>query len=370
MHLGRVIIARVGGVVLGQRSVRILVAGGAGFIGSHLCGRLLQDGATVDCLDNPGAGFKSNLDQSLRSPHFSFIEGDVQNRLPEGRFDQINNLACPASPAQHQRDPIGTMKTNVFWAIDDLARAANDDARALQASTSEVNGDPDVHSQPEEYAGQVSRVGPRACYDEGKRAAETLFYDYNRLRKVEVRVARIFNTYGPRMSPEDGRCVPNFIRQALTGEPITIYGTGTQTRSFCYIDDMVDALVRLMNAPGLRVGPVNLGNPVEHTILEIAEIVRARAGGASPLVMQPLPADEPKIRRPDIAKAERELGWRPTTPLLEGLDLTIAWVRERLKAGPVGASPDHPKLNALGLPANPFRKSDDKSHDRRAVTTN
>ncbi len=355
---------------MGKQSVRILVAGGAGFIGSHLCDRLLQDGATVVCLDNLESGFKSNLAQALRSPGFTFIEGDVRERLPEGRFDQIYNLACPASPPQYQRDPIGTMKTNVLGAINVLERAAADGARALQASTSEVYGDPDVHPQPEEYAGQVSCVGPRACYDEGKRAAETLFYDYNRQRKVEVRVARIFNTYGPRMSPEDGRCIPNFIRQALTGEPITVYGAGSQTRSFCYIDDMIEALVRLMNAPGLRVGPINLGNPVEHTILEIAEIVKTRAGSASPLMMEPLPADDPKIRRPDIGKAESTLGWRPSTPLLEGLDLTIAWVRERLKAEQVEASPDHPKLNALGLPANPFRKSDDKSRDRRAFNTN
>lgn len=358
------------GVVLGEQSVRILIAGGAGFIGSHLCDRLLQDGATIVCLDNLETGSKSNLARALLSPRFTFIEGDVRERLPDGRFDQIYNLACPASPPQYQRDPIGTMKTNVLGAINILDRAAADSARALQASTSEVYGDPDVHPQPEEYAGQVSCVGPRACYDEGKRAAETLFYDYNRQRKVEVRVARIFNTYGPRMSPEDGRCIPNFIKQAVTGQPITVYGAGSQTRSFCYIDDMVDALVRLMNAPGLRVGPINLGNPVEHTILEIAEIVKARAGSVSPLVMEPLPADDPKIRRPDIAKAEHALGWRPTTPLLEGLDLTIAWVREQLRSNPVEAGLGHATFNQPELPVNPFRNSDDKPNARRAVAKN
>lgn len=346
------------------------MTGGAGFVGSHLCDRLISAGATVVCLDNLETGFKSNLAAALRSPRFTFVEGDVRDRLPDGRFDQIYNLACPASPPQYQRDPIGTMKTNVLGAINVLDRAAADGARALQASTSEVYGDPDVHPQPEEYVGQVSCVGPRACYDEGKRAAEALFYDYSRQRKVEVRVARIFNTYGPRMSPEDGRCIPNFIKQAVTGAPITVYGAGSQTRSFCYVDDMIDALVRLMNAPGLRVGPINLGNPVEHTILEIAEIVKARAGSDSPLVMEPLPADDPKIRRPDIAKAERELGWRPSTLLADGLDLTMAWVRERLKAGDAGVPAIPFNANQPALPANPFRKADDQPLDRRAVTTN
>ncbi len=349
--------------------VRILVTGGAGFIGSHLCDRLLKSGATVVCLDNLETGFAANLSDASRSPLFTFVKGDVRDGLPGGRFDQIYNLACPASPPQYQRDPIGTMKTNVLGAIAVLERAAADGARVLQASTSEVYGDPDVHPQPEEYVGLVSCVGPRACYDEGKRAAETLFYDYSRQRGVEVRVARIFNTYGPRMSPEDGRCIPNFVGQAVTGAPITVYGSGSQTRSFCYIDDMVEAIIRLMNAPGLRVGPINLGNPVEHTILEIAEIVKERAGSSAPIVLKDLPADDPKIRRPDIAKAERELDWLPSTPLLDGLDRTIAWARKALaqaEAQPV-AVPF--ASNTLEQPINPFRKADDPRPDRRAVTT-
>lgn len=349
--------------------VRILVTGGAGFIGSHLCDRLLASGATVVCLDNLETGFTANLAAAMRSPQFTFVNGDVRERLPGGRFDQIYNLACPASPPQYQRDPIGTMKTNVLGAIAVLDRAAADGSRVLQASTSEVYGDPDVHPQPEGYAGLVSCVGPRACYDEGKRAAETLFYDYNRQRGVEVRVARIFNTYGPRMSPEDGRCIPNFIAQAVTGAPITVYGSGSQTRSFCFVDDMIDALVRLMNAPGLRIGPINLGNPVEHSIIEIAGIVKERAGSNSPIVMKDLPADDPKIRQPDIAKAERELDWLPSTPLLDGLDRTIGWVRESLNAAPAQPALNQNAVNQVERPVNPFRKSDDKKPERRAVTT-
>lgn len=349
--------------------VKILVTGGAGFIGSHLCDRLLTMGATVVCLDNLETGFASNLAEARQSPRFTFVEGDVRAGLPAGRFDQIYNLACPASPPQYQRDPIGTMKTNVLGAIAVLDRAASDGARVLQASTSEVYGDPDVHPQPEEYAGLVSCVGPRACYDEGKRAAETLFYDYCRQRDVEIRVARIFNTYGPRMSPEGGRCIPNFIGQAVTGAPITVYGSGSQTRSFCYIDDMIDALVRLMNAPGLRIGPVNLGNPVEHTIIEIAEIVKERAGSASPIIMKELPADDPKIRRPNIAKAERELDWLPSTPLLDGLDRTIKWVREAVRESPAQPAINQITANPILQPSNPFRRSDDNQPERRAVTT-
>lgn len=364
-------VAKVGvvGVVLGQAGIRILVTGGAGFVGSHLCDRLLSTGAVVVCLDNLETGFKSNLADAMRSPRFTFIEGDVRGRLPDGRFDQIYNLACPASPPQYQRDAVGTMKTSVLGAINVLERGLADGARVLQASTSEVYGDPDVHPQPEEYVGLVSCVGPRACYDEGKRAAETLFYDYCRQHGVEVRVARIFNTYGPRMSPEDGRCIPNFITQALAGEPITVYGDGSQTRSFCYVDDMVDALLLLMNAPGKRIGPVNLGNPVEHTILEMAEIVKARVGSTSSIVMRDLPADDPKIRRPDIARAERDLGWRPSTALAEGLDRTIAWARGQMRHKAPGAARSLRPATPPEPPANPFRKSDDQHNDQSAVTS-
>jgi len=337
---------------------RILVTGGAGFIGSHLCDRLLAGGATVVCLDNLETGFKRNLLRAMRSARFTFVEGDVRSALPDGRFDQIYNLACPASPPQYQRDAIGTLKTSILGAINVLDRAERDGARVLQASTSEVYGDPDVHPQPEEYVGQVNCAGPRACYDEGKRAAETLFYDYNRQRGVEIRVARIFNTYGPRMSPDDGRCIPNFIAQALTGAPITIYGEGSQTRSFCYVDDMTNALIKLMNAPGIRIGPLNLGNPVEHTVLELGEIIKQRTGSASPIIRRALPVDDPKIRQPDIAKAERELGWLPATPLIEGLDRTIAWFRTRLAGA---AEVDHqPGVNQIAAndpqgSLNPFR---------------
>jgi len=343
-----------------QSNHRILVTGGAGFIGSHLCDRLIGLGASVVCLDNLETGLMSNLARARSSTRFTFVEGDVRDGLPDGRFDQIFNLACPASPPQYQRDAIGTMKTNILGAINVLERAVRNGARVLQASTSEVYGDPDVHPQREDYVGQVNCAGPRACYDEGKRAAETLFYDYHRQRGVEIRVARIFNTYGPRMSPEDGRCIPNFIAQALTGAPITVYGAGSQTRSFCFVDDMVSALVKLMNAPGTRIGPVNLGNPVEHTILELGEIIRERTASVSPIVMRTLPADDPKIRQPDIAKAERELGWLPSTPLIDGLDRTIAWFRARLAGAAENAH--QPVVNQIAAndpegAVNPFRNA-------------
>lgn len=343
-----------------QNSLRILVTGGAGFIGSHLIDRLLSQGHKVTCFDNLDTGFKSNLAEALKSPRFAFILGDVRESLPDGEFDQIYNMACPASPPQYQRDAIGTMKTSVLGALNVLEYARKTGARVLQASTSEVYGDPDIHPQPEEYVGLVNCSGPRACYDEGKRAAETLFYDYHRQHEVEIRVARIFNTYGPRMSPEDGRCIPNFLAQALTLKPITVYGSGSQTRSFCYIDDLVDGLIRLMNAPGGRIGPVNLGNPVEHTVLELARIIKDRTASSSDIVLRELPADDPKIRRPNISKAERELDWLPSTPLLEGLDRTIDWFVAKLSGAPEKVATaqrfEESAANDRTAPVNPFRK--------------
>jgi protoporphyrinogen oxidase/nucleoside-diphosphate-sugar epimerase len=341
------------------KPLSVLVTGGAGFVGSHLCDRLLAQGHFVTCFDNLETGFKSNLASAMTSPRFVFILGDVRDGLPEGQFDQIYNLACPASPPQYQRDPVGTLKTSVFGAINVLEYGSKNRARVLQASTSEVYGNPDIHPQPEEYAGLVNCSGPRACYDEGKRAAETLFYDYHRQTGVEVRVARIFNTYGPRMSPEDGRCIPNFLAQALTDRPITIYGDGQQTRSFCYVDDLVDGLIRLMNAPGGRVGPINLGNPVEHTVSEIAQIIKERTESGSPVVTAELPPDDPKIRRPNISKAERELDWLPTTPLMDGLDRTIDWFKAKLAGLPEPGDEQDMFEKAANdhTPPNPFRKT-------------
>ena len=305
--------------------MRILVTGGAGFVGSHLCDRLVADGHEVVCIDNFITGFHENLRQLDGHPRFQLVEHDVQQPFSGGPYDQIYNLACPASPVHYQRDPVATLKTCILGAFNALDAAIRDGARVLQASTSEVYGDPDVHPQPEEYVGSVNCTGRRSCYDEGKRAAETAFYDYHRHFGVEIRVARIFNTYGPRMSPDDGRVIPNFITQALAGSPISVFGKGTQTRSFCYIDDMVEALVRLMNAPGGRVGPINLGNPVEFTVGTLAEIVLARTGSKAPLAYLPLPEDDPKIRQPDISKATVQLGWLPHVTLTEGLDRTIEW---------------------------------------------
>jgi len=343
-----------------QKQLRILVTGGAGFIGSHLCDRLLAQGHYVTCLDNLDTGFKTNLASAMLSTRFTFILGDVREAFPEGPFDQIYNMACPASPPQYQRDSIGTLKTNVVGAINALDLARKCGARALQASTSEVYGDPDIHPQPEEYVGLVNCSGPRACYDEGKRAAETLFYDYNRQHEIEIRVARIFNTYGPRMSPEDGRCIPNFLAQSMTSKPITVYGAGSQTRSFCYVDDMVDGLMKLMNAPGARIGPVNLGNPVEHSVLELAKIIKERTASSSEIITKELPADDPKIRRPNISKAEKELDWLPTTPLLDGLDRTIDWFEAKLsgkdEAPSLPVRIEEVAANDLSAPVNPFRK--------------
>jgi len=305
---------------------RILVTGGAGFLGSHLCERLVDEGHDVMCLDNFFTSQKENVDHLLDRHNFELIRHDItQPILLE--VDEVYNLACPAAPGHYQHNPIKTMKTSVLGAIKMLGLAKRCGAKLLQASTSEVYGDPEVHPQPESYRGAVNPIGPRACYDEGKRAAETLCFDYRRQNGVNIRVARIFNTYGPRMHPFDGRVVSNFIRQALRGEEITIFGDGSQTRSFCYRDDLVEGLMRLMNAPDDLPGPVNLGNPDEFTILELANLVIEMTGAKSSLARRPLPEDDPTQRQPDIALAKQRLGWSPTTPLRQGLERTIEWFR-------------------------------------------
>lgn len=303
----------------------ILVTGGAGFLGSHLIDRLLDEGNEVICLDNFFTGSKNNVAHHIGNPRFELMRHDVTEpfRL---EVDQIYNLACPASPIHYQYNAIKTVKTSVMGAINCLGLAKRVKARVFQASTSEVYGDPDVHPQPESYRGNVNPIGIRACYDEGKRVAETLFFDYYRQNNVDIRIVRIFNTYGPRMHPGDGRVVSNFIVQALRGEDITIYGDGSQTRSFCYCDDLIEGFVRLMNHPSL-IGPVNIGNPNEFTILELAEKVIKKIGGSSKLIFKPLPADDPLQRQPVIDLAKKELGWQPTVELDEGLDRTIAYFR-------------------------------------------
>ncbi|WP_375426920.1 NAD-dependent epimerase/dehydratase family protein [uncultured Sphingomonas sp.] len=321
-------------------SFNILVTGGAGFIGSHLCEKLHRTGHQVWCLDDFSTGFRDNVRHMSGSPRFHLIEGDVRSALPDLPVDRIYNLACPASPRHYQSDPIGTMRTNVFGAINVLDLALRNGARVLQASTSEVYGDPEVHPQIETYVGAVNCTGPRACYDEGKRAAETLFFDYHREHGVSIRVARLFNSYGPRMSSGDGRVVPNFIDQALRGEPITVFGTGRQTRSFCYVTDTVDGLIRLMDADGALVGPVNLGNSDEFTVSELADLVIAKTGSTSKIIKQPLPEDDPKLRRPDIGKARTLLGWTPHVKLSDGLDLMIAAVRSDIASRPACAVGD------------------------------
>ncbi len=300
---------------------RILVTGGAGFVGSHLCERLLDDGADVLCVDNFYSSTKGNVVHLLDHPNFELMRHDVTFPLYV-EVDQIYNLACPASPIHYQRDPVQTLKTSVHGAINMLGLAKRTGARILQASTSEVYGDPEEHPQGEGYWGHVNPIGPRACYDEGKRAAETLFVDYHRQHGVDVRIARIFNTYGPRMHPNDGRVVSTFITQALRGENLTVFGDGSQTRSFCYVDDLVEGLVRLMAAPD-TVGPVNLGNPDEVTVAELAEEILALVGTNANVDYRPLPGDDPKRRRPDVTLAERLLGWRPTVPRTLGLQRTI-----------------------------------------------
>jgi UDP-glucuronate decarboxylase len=301
---------------------RVLVTGGAGFIGSHLCDRLLAEGHDVLCVDNFFTGVKDNIAHLLGNPHFELMRHDVTFPLYV-EVDEIYNLACPAAPIHYQFDPVQTTKTSVHGAINMLGLAKRVKAKILQASTSEVYGDPKVHPQTEDYWGHVNPIGARSCYDEGKRCAETLFFDYHRQHDLRIKVARIFNTYGPRMHPNDGRVVSNFIVQALKGEPITIYGRGDQTRSFCYVDDLVDALVRLMATDDSFSGPVNLGNPGEFTILELARMVLGLVGSKSELVYKPLPQDDPMQRKPDISLAARELGWRPTVPVQEGLRRTI-----------------------------------------------
>jgi UDP-glucuronate decarboxylase len=305
---------------------RILVTGGAGFLGAHLCERLLERGHDVICLDNFFTSQKSNVVHLLDRPNFELIRHDVT--LPIFlELDEIYNLACPAAPGHYQYNPIKTLKTSVLGAINVLGMAKRCRAKALQASTSEVYGDPEVHPQPESYRGVVNPIGPRACYDEGKRAAETLFMDYHRQNRVNVRIVRIFNTYGPGMHPFDGRVVSNFICQALAGQDIPIYGDGSQTRSFCYRDDLIEGMIRMMDGPDDFTGPVNLGNPGEFSMLELAEIVLELTGSRSKLVHKPLPVDDPVRRRPDITLAKTRLGWQPTVPLREGLAKTIAWFR-------------------------------------------
>ena len=305
---------------------RILVTGGAGFLGSHLCERLVAEGHDVLCLDNFFTSQKSNVEHLLGKPNFELIRHDVTVPI-NLEVDEIYNLACPAAPGHYQYNPIKTMKTSVLGSINMLGMAKRCRAKIMQASTSEVYGDPEVHPQVESYRGSVNPIGPRACYDEGKRAAETLFVDYHRMNNVNVRIVRIFNTYGPRMHPYDGRVVSNFIRQALAGEDITIFGEGDQTRSFCYRDDLIEGFIRLMDAPDDFIGPVNIGNPGEFTIRELAELVIELTGAKSKLVQRPLPADDPTRRRPDITLAKEKLNWEPKVPLREGLAETIKWFR-------------------------------------------
>ena len=309
---------------------RILVTGGAGFLGSHLCDRLIDEGNDVICLDNLFTGNKDNIRHLLGNDYFEFIRHDVTEPIFL-EVDQVYNLACPASPIHYQYNPIKTWKTSVLGAMNMLGLAKRVKARILQASTSEVYGDPEVHPQPETYRGCVNTMGIRSCYDEGKRAAETLFYDYHRMHGTEIKIMRIFNTYGPKMHPADGRVVSNFIVQALKGEDITIYGDGSQTRSFCYVDDLIEGMVRLMNSKADFIGPCNIGNPGEFTIKQLAELVIEKTGCKSKLVYMPLPSDDPLQRKPVIETAKRELDWEPTIPLDKGLDKTIEYFRLIIK---------------------------------------
>jgi UDP-glucuronate decarboxylase len=308
--------------------MRILVTGGAGFLGSHLCERLLNEGNEVICIDNFFTGRKVNIAHLLDNPHFELVRHDVTDPF-KYEVDQIYNLACPASPPHYQYNPIKTTKTSVMGAINCLGLAKRVRARVFQASTSEVYGDPAVHPQPESYWGNVNPIGRRSCYDEGKRVAETLFFDYHRENKVDIRIVRIFNTYGPRMHPNDGRVVSNFIVQALRGEDLTVYGDGSQTRSFCYVDDLIEGFVRLMNQTE-TVGPVNIGNPGEFTMLQLAELTLGLVGGSSKIVHKALPADDPKQRRPDITLAQKVLKWEPTVSLEEGLKRTITYFKTQV----------------------------------------
>jgi UDP-glucuronate decarboxylase len=308
---------------------KILVTGGAGFLGSHLCERLIDEGHDVVCVDNYYTGTRDNIAHLMNKPHFEVLRHDVTFPLYI-EVDEIYNLACPASPVHYQYDPVQTTKTTVHGAINMLGLAKRTGSKILQASTSEVYGDPNIHPQTEDYRGNVNPIGPRACYDEGKRCAETLFFDYYRQHQTKIRVARIFNTYGPRMHPNDGRVVSNFIVQSLKGDPITIYGDGRQTRSFCYVDDLIDGLVRLMNSPDHVTGPINLGNPQEFTIRELAAKVIAGTNSQSKLVREPLPEDDPLQRCPDISLANKNLNWAPSIPLDQGLEKTISYFRSIL----------------------------------------
>lgn len=329
------------------RRKRILVTGGAGFLGSHLCERLHAQGCDVICVDNFYTGTKDSIANLIGSPYFEVLRHDVTFPLFV-EVDEIYNLACPASPIHYQLDPVQTTKTAVHGAINMLGLAKRIKARIFQASTSEVYGDPDIHPQPESYWGNVNPIGVRSCYDEGKRCAETLFFDYQRQHGVEIKVGRIFNTYGPRMHPNDGRVVSNFIVQALLGEDITLYGDGLQTRSFCYVDDMVDGMIRLMNTSQGFTGPMNLGNPVESTVRELAELVIELTGSRAQIVHRPLPSDDPRQRKPDIGLAKAQLGWEPKTPIREGLTRTIAYFENLLSK--------HRPAAILGGPMIPDRK--------------
>jgi UDP-glucuronate decarboxylase len=312
-----------------HRQKRILVTGGAGFLGSHLCDRLVAEGHEVICLDNFFSGSKRNIEHLLGKPNFELMRHDlVQPVFLE--VDEIYNLACPASPIHYQHNPVKTVKTNVMGAINMLGLAKRVKAKILQASTSEIYGDPKVHPQREDYWGNVNTIGPRSCYDEGKRCAETLFFDYHRQNNVNIRVVRIFNTYGPRMHPNDGRVISNFIVQALSNRDITVFGDGSQTRSFCYVDDLIDGLVRMMNGPDGFVGPVNLGNPGEFSVLTLAELIIKSTDSQSKIVFRPLPKDDPLQRQPDIALAKQQLDWEPLVELQEGLMKTIEYFRETL----------------------------------------
>jgi UDP-glucuronate decarboxylase len=310
---------------------RVLVTGGAGFLGSHLCDRLLEQGHDLLCVDNFYTGSKRNIAHLIGHPYFELMRHDVTFPLYV-EIDRIFNLACPASPVHYQHDPVQTTKTSVHGAINMLGLAKRVGARILQASTSEVYGDPEVHPQEESYWGRVNPIGIRSCYDEGKRCAETLFFDYHRQHRLDIKVVRIFNTYGPRMHPNDGRVVSNFIVQALRGEDITIYGDGSQTRSFCYVDDLIEAMLRTMETGPEFTGPVNIGNPHEHTIRELAEKVIGLVGGRSRLVFKPLPSDDPRQRQPDISLAKSTLGWQPKVSIDDGLKETIAYFRQLLSA--------------------------------------
>ncbi len=309
---------------------RIMVTGGAGFLGSHLCARLLAEGHEVLCVDNYFTGRRRNIAALLDDDRFELMRHDITFPLYV-EVDEIYNLACPASPIHYQFDPVQTTKTSVVGAINVLGLAKRTRAKVFQASTSEVYGDPSVHPQPESYWGNVNTLGPRACYDEGKRCAETLFFDYHRQHKVRIKVVRIFNTYGPHMHPQDGRVVSNFIVQALQNRPITLYGDGSQTRSFCYVDDLIEGFRRLMDAPDEVTGPVNIGNPGEFTMVQLAQLILELTGSRSPLVHEPLPIDDPKQRQPDITVARDKLGWEPTVPLRAGLTRTIAYFDQLLR---------------------------------------